>query len=214
MSNISVGRKRTIKGMTLLEVIIVLGIMGVIAAGVVVLAQRAIDSQNMTKLVQSLNTIQTAMVQSFRSKLSYPETTAETASQLESALVSMGRASAGDFLNPVTGEKLVVTSAGAGAAGNNKAFLIRVGGLSQDQCRAIVTGAADLFQFIQVGAAGAGQAADINVAAAAGGATGIGNIKTPSGTGTQFDVTNLTHISSLCGATASTGTFDVLFGSR
>ena len=54
------------QGMTLLEIIIALGIIGVVSAGVVLLAQRAIDSQNMTKAVQQLNSIQIAMTQTYR----------------------------------------------------------------------------------------------------------------------------------------------------
>ncbi|HGP5318343.1 TPA: toxin-coregulated pilus major pilin TcpA, partial [Vibrio cholerae O1] len=62
------------EGMTLLEVIIVLGIMGVVSAGVVTLAQRAIDSQNMTKAAQNLNSVQIAMTQTYRSLGNYPAT--------------------------------------------------------------------------------------------------------------------------------------------
>ncbi|EFR6322850.1 type II secretion system protein, partial [Salmonella enterica] len=39
------------RGMTLLEIIIVLGIIGTIAAGVVILAQRAFDSRAISDLV-------------------------------------------------------------------------------------------------------------------------------------------------------------------
>ncbi|WP_317629153.1 type II secretion system protein, partial [Salmonella enterica] len=46
------------RGMTLLEIIIVLGIIGTIAAGVVILAQRAYDAKAMTDLTTNINTNQ------------------------------------------------------------------------------------------------------------------------------------------------------------
>lgn len=80
------------EGMTLLEVIIVLGIMGVVSAGVVTLAQRAIDSQNMTKAAQNLNSVQIAMTQTYRSLGNYPATAnANAATQLANGLVSLVR---------------------------------------------------------------------------------------------------------------------------
>ncbi|CSC37968.1 toxin co-regulated pilin A [Vibrio cholerae] len=48
--------------------------MGVVSAGVVTLAQRAIDSQNMTKAAQNLNSVQIAMTQTYRSLGNYPAT--------------------------------------------------------------------------------------------------------------------------------------------
>ncbi|MGL5336419.1 MAG: type IV pilus major pilin [Enterovibrio sp.] len=200
-------------GMTLLEVIIVLGIMGVIAAGVVVLAQRAIDNQNISKLSQALNTIQTGLIQTYRGKASYPVVaTPDDIKQLRTALISMGRASESDFLNPFTGDPIdVVTTAVNGVA--NKAFGIRVSNLSQEQCRSVITTATDLFSFIQVVTPGSAIAPDQYVAAVAD--TGMNIIKSPTGTGQQFDVSNLEHITNLCGGAAGgTAFYDVYVGGR
>lgn len=49
------------RGMTLLEIIIVLGIIGTIAAGVVILAQRAFDTKALTDLTTNANSVRVAM---------------------------------------------------------------------------------------------------------------------------------------------------------
>ncbi|QGF30962.1 alkaline phosphatase [Vibrio cholerae O395] len=119
------------EGMTLLEVIIVLGIMGVVSAGVVTLAQRAIDSQNMTKAAQSLNSIQVALTQTYRGLGNYPATAdATAASKLTSGLVSLGKISSDEAKNPFIGTNMNIFSFPRNAAAN-KAFAISVDGLTQ-----------------------------------------------------------------------------------
>lgn len=212
-NKLQVTQKHKNKGMTLLEVIIVLGIMGVIAAGVVVLAQRAIDSQNITKLAQALNTIQTGMIQSFRGRSNYPVSKNDVQSEeLRRALISMGRASTSDFVNPFTGNPLDVFSVAANGQAN-KAFIIRAANLSQDQCRTLVTNVIDLFSFIYVDNLNGTVPADVHQEAKADQTLGV--LKSQTGTGQQFDMTNLTHIGQLCGGPAgNNGFYDVMMGSR
>lgn len=202
------------KGMTLLEVIIVLGIMGVIAAGVVVLAQRAIDNQNITKLNQALNTIQTAMISTYRSKRSYPEVLTDDARsiQLANGLVAMGKLTKEDLLNPFTGEALQIFTTSNNTM-PNRAFAIKVANLSQNQCTAIISGGSDLFGFIQVENAGGALVPDIYVDPNAALPTGV--IKSTKGGDNSFDVTNLEQITNLCGGVAGAGNFyDVFVGDR
>lgn len=201
-------------GMTLLEVIIVLGIMGVIAAGVVVLAQRAIDNQNVTKLSQALNTIQTAMVSTYRSKKSYPEVlTDEVKSEkLSNALISMGKLSNEDLINPFTGDRLSIYTAKNNNM-SNRAFIIKVSNLSKDQCTSIVSNSSDLFGFIQIENTGGALVQDIYVEPNAAQATGV--IKSPKGGANTFDVTNLDQITMLCGgAEGIDNYYDVFVGGK
>lgn len=202
------------RGMTLLEVIIVLGIMGVIAAGVVVLAQRAIDNQNTTKLNQALNTIQTAMVATYRSKKSYPAVLSDPvkSEQLSNGLVAMGKLTKEDLLNPFTGDALEIYTTQNNLL-PNRAFAIKIGDLSQTQCTSIISAGSDLFGFIQVENVGGALAPDVYVEPDATQLTGV--IKSTRGGVNSFDVTNLDQITSLCGGVAGASDYyDVFVGGR
>ncbi len=208
------------KGMTLLEVIIVLGIMGVIAAGVVVLAQRAIDNQNLMKLSNGLNSIQTAMVSTYRVKSSYPAITGDTESQqLKDALIAMGKLSKEDTVNSYSGDALNIFSAASNSKAN-KAFIIEVKGLTHQQCTAVVNNSVDLFPFIDVQKAsdgsggGSSRPSDIFTVAVA--TDGLGVLKSPAG-GDAYDVSNIEHITALCGgqsAEAKAAYYDVYVGGQ
>lgn len=202
------------KGMTLLEVIIVLGIMGVIAAGVVVLAQRAIDNQNITKLNQALNTIQTAMIATYRSKKSYPEVLTDPvkSEQLANGLIAMGKITKEDLINPFTGEALNIFTAKNNIM-KNKAFAIKVGNLTQSQCTSIVSSGSDLFGFIQVEYAGGALVDDFYVEPNA--TAPLGVIKSTKGGPNTFDLTNLEQIVNLCGGSAGAASYyDIFLGGR
>lgn len=202
------------RGMTLLEVIIVLGIMGVISAGVVILAQRAIDNQNVSKLSQALNTIQTAMVQTYRSKQSYPDVLQDAvkAKKLTDALVSMGRVTESDLINPFAGAPMLIFTAKDNKAAN-RGFAIKVSDLSKDQCTSLISNSADLFSFIEVQNRGTAMAADFYVDPDA--TKSVGVIKSTKGGAKTLDLTNLDHISALCGGPgAGDSYFDVFVGNR
>lgn len=202
------------KGVTLLEIIIVLGIMGVIAAGVVVLAQRAIDNQNTTSLSQQLNTIQTAMIQTFRGKGAYPESTdAASSLRLFNALINMGKLSEEDKLNPFSGTPLQILSIALNSV-PRKAFSIKVADLTQDQCASLITLSEPLMGFVFTATAGGAAPTDAWVDANA--AATLGMIKSLKPGGVQLDLTNLDQISALCGgeATGQNSNYDVYFGNR
>ncbi len=205
------------KGMTLLEVIIVLGIMGVIAAGVVVLAQRAIDSQNATKLANALNSAQTAMVSTYRSKKSYPSIGTDTASSenLKAGLLAMGKLSEEDLINPFNGEQLMIFTA-ANNTKPNRGFAIKVGGLTKDQCSTIISNSSDLFSFVQVSEANSNDlVSDLFIEP--NGAAPLGVIKSTKGGANSFDVTRIDHLTNLCGgssADAANKFYDVYVGGQ
>lgn len=205
------------KGMTLLEVIIVLGIMGVIAAGVVVLAQRAIDSQNATKLANGLNSTQTAMVSTYRSKKSYPEVGKVDANSenLKAGLIAMGKVSEEDLINPFNGESLMIYTA-MNNTKPNRGFAIKVGGLTKDQCSTIISNSSDLFAFVQVSEAGSNDlVADLFTDP--NGALPLGVIKSTKGGDNTFDVTRIDHLTNLCGGNspeAANKFYDVYVGGQ
>lgn len=199
------------EGMTLLEVIIVLGIMGVVSAGVVTLAQRAIDSQNMTKAAQSLNSIQVAMTQTYRALGNYPATAdAAAAAKLTTGLISLGKISADEAKNPFTGGNMNIFSFSRNAA-QNKAFAITVDGLTQAQCKTLITSVGDMFPYVAIKAGAAiafGDLTDFETTQADA-AAGAGVIKSIAPASNNLDLTNIIHVEELCKGAAP---FGVAFG--
>ncbi len=199
------------EGMTLLEVIIVLGIMGVVSAGVVTLAQRAIDSQNMTKAAQNLNSVQVALTQTYRGLGQYPATVDGTAAaKLTSGLVSLGKVSVDEAKNPFTGANMNIFSFERNGAAN-KAFAIAVDSLTQAQCKTLVTSVGEMFPYVVVKNAAAIAIDDLTDFETTPGTadTGIGVIKSIDPNGKNLNLTDITHVEKLC---TGTGTFSVAFG--
>lgn len=60
------------KGVTLLEIIIVLGIIGIIAAGVIILAQRAFKAQDISGIIDNTNSVRVAMSEAYKDQAEYP----------------------------------------------------------------------------------------------------------------------------------------------
>ncbi|EGR2475240.1 type IV pilus major pilin [Vibrio cholerae] len=200
------------EGMTLLEVIIVLGIMGVVSAGVVTLAQRAIDSQNMTKAAQSLNSIQVALTQTYRGLGKYPTAAAAgDAAKLTAGLVSLGKISSDEAKNPFTGSDMNIFSFPRNSAAD-KAFAISVEGLTQAQCKTLITSVGDMFPYIAVKAGATSLAvADLGdfETSPAKAADGVGVIKSIAPAGVNLNLTTITHVEKLCTGDAP---FIVAFG--
>lgn len=152
------------RGMTLLEIIIVLGIIGTIAAGVVILAQRAYDSKAMSDLTTNINTIRTAMKDAYGSTGIYPLPAGTATAQLndqtinEAAgqatpigkLIALGKLSRDEAKNNISNDFI---SAGAGnisANGVQKGYFIEINGLNQQQCRNILLQAGNSFDYVEV----------------------------------------------------------------
>ncbi|EOW9314926.1 TPA: type IV pilus major pilin [Vibrio cholerae] len=159
------------RGMTLLEVIIVLGIIGTIAAGVVVLAQRAFDSRTVSELVSNTNTVRVAVKDVYQREGVYPSVkTSETlaltnttitnsaqSSIITAALVQMGKTSIDEVRNPISNDFIAIggaiTSNGSKVA---KGYVMELNGLDQSQCRNIIGQVGNNWDFVAVGVAGAG----------------------------------------------------------
>jgi toxin co-regulated pilin len=159
------------RGMSLLEVIIVLGIVGTIAAGVVVLAQRAFSSQSITKLVSNTNSIRLAAQEAYRNTgypVASPTATVNmsptsilvnaNAKIMIASLVQLGKLSESEAKNGISGDYFhmggvrITTGPTAGLKG----FYLTINGLDQAQCRNIITQIGNQWDYVGVVAAAAG----------------------------------------------------------
>lgn len=161
------------RGMTLLEIIIVLGIIGTIAAGVVVLAQRAYDNKAMTDLVTNTNVVRTAIKETWGPTGVYPneqvtgtlaltEDTIKTVNGTDTpaiaTLVQLGKLSTSEARNNISSNFFNVGNAHVGAltggtggvAAANRAYFIEVNGLDQKQCRNIVLQVGNQWDYVQI----------------------------------------------------------------
>lgn len=175
------------RGMSLLEVIIVLGIIGTIAAGVVVLAQRAFDSRAVTDLVTNTNTVRVAMKDAYQRDGKYPayasplaltgddiKTTTDPIAAAQ--LVQLGKITPDEVRNNISGDFIgiggAITVAGAKIF---KGFALELNGLSQEQCRSILGQVGNNWEYVAVGAAGSGNytlpTAGVDMTAASNGTT-------------------------------------------
>ncbi len=159
------------RGMTLLEIIIVLGIIGTIAAGVVILAQRAFDSKAISDLVTNTNTVRTTIKETFGPSGIYPTTDdtgtlALTESTIKdpaqsavpiATLVQLGKISTNEAKNNISSNFFNIGSASIGTtAASNRAYFVEVNGLDQKQCRNILLQTGNQWDFVNIVVAGDG----------------------------------------------------------
>lgn len=151
------------RGMTLLEIIIVLGIIGTIAAGVVILAQRAYDNKAMSDMTNNINTIRTAMKEAYGPTGIYPvptgtatvalndQTITEAAGQatVVGKLVALGKLSRDEAKNNISGDFISLGAGNVSTNGVQKGFFIEINGLNQQQCRSILLQAGNSFDYVQ-----------------------------------------------------------------
>ncbi|EFF0732774.1 TPA: type IV pilus major pilin [Escherichia coli] len=157
------------RGMSLLEVIIVLGIIGTIAAGVVVLAQRAFDSRTVTELVSNTNTVRVAMKDAYQRDGEYPAYSSPldlTADNIKKGnapiaqLVRLGKLTADEGRNNISGDFMGIGGARTSTADVLKGFAIELNGLSQEQCRSILGQVGNNWEYVEVGTSPSGSYSD------------------------------------------------------
>lgn len=154
------------RGMTLLEIIIVLGIIGVIAAGVVILAQRAFDTKALSDLANNANSVRVAIKDAYGPSGEYPtEDATKTAALLNVSdllksndtpvgkLVALGKISPDEALNGISGNYIDI---GPGEIGTkpNAGYFIQLNGLSQQQCRGLLNTMGNQWDYVEVPTAG------------------------------------------------------------
>ncbi|WP_272517459.1 MULTISPECIES: type IV pilus major pilin [unclassified Providencia] len=148
------------QGMTLLEIIIVLGIIGVIAAGVVILAQRAYDSKAMTDLANNANTIRVAMKDAYGQTGQYPlrnaDVTAMTPANYKThtlspigKLLALGKVSVDEAQNNISSDFIDIGALTIGAKAQ-AGYYIQLNGLNQEQCRGLVNQMANNWDYVEV----------------------------------------------------------------
>lgn len=172
------------KGVTLLEIIIVLGIIGIIAAGVVILAQRAFAAQDMTDVVDNTNTIRVSMTEVYRDANGYPGSTTlagVSKAQLDAdkiaptpsypgpilTMLKMGKLTTSEAFNNFSNEPFEIGPASIGATADRpKGFYISVNGLSQEECRNLISQTGSEWDYVQTAVVAAGADSDYLVAPA------------------------------------------------
>ncbi|HGS4569404.1 pilus assembly protein [Vibrio cholerae] len=213
------------RGMTLLEVIIVLGIIGTIAAGVVVLAQRAFDSRTVSEVVQNTNTIRVAIKDAYASTGSYPDakttevlglnndTIKTTDAGATSALVRLGKVSIDEMRNKISGDFYAIGAASTVAGGdggrtaNKKGYVVEINGLTSEQCRNIITQIGNNWDYVQVANSAAG-AYSIGAVTDMTGATSVDKLRTLT------DAKTITPGSTVATCTNTGASNSIILGSR
>lgn len=163
------------RGVTLLEIIIVLGIIGVIAAGVVILAQRAFTAQDLSDIQNNANSIRTSMNEAFKDEGSYPENkdgivgltkSSISASKLDTpivTLVKLGKISPDESFNGMSNDAFQIESVKLdGNSSSNKGFLLVVNGLEKEECRNLISEMGNQWDYVEtISGANAGKNATV-----------------------------------------------------
>lgn len=151
------------RGVTLLEIIIVLGIIGVIAAGVVILAQRAFTAQDLSDIQNNANSIRTSMVEAFKDEGSYPESativgmtksniatnTATPAAPIVT-LVKLGKISAAESFNGMSNDAFQIGNAKIDTSSTEmKGFVVLVNGLETEECRNLISEMGNQWDYVE-----------------------------------------------------------------
>ncbi len=149
------------RGVTLLEIIIVLGIIGIIAAGVVILANRAFTAQDLSDIQDNLTSVRTAMTETYKDEGVYPDgspvaglTKSTIAKSSKTApivtLVRLGKISPDEAFNGVSNDAFYISSGAtdASSAGTGKGFTITVNGLDPEDCRNLISQSGNQWDYV------------------------------------------------------------------
>lgn len=150
------------RGVTLLEIIIVLGIIGVIAAGVVILAQRAFTAQDLSDIQNNANSIRTSMTEAFKDEGSYPTDTGGVSGLTKSTiasssldtpivtLVKLGKISPDESFNGISNDAFQLTGAPLDSSSSDKkGFVMLVNGLEKEECRNLISEMGNQWDYVE-----------------------------------------------------------------
>lgn len=161
------------RGMSLLEVIIVLGIIGTMAAAVVILAQRAFSSQDITDLVDNTNSVRVAAGNAYHDSGIYPATAGSALAltpatipttkgedaPMAATLVQLGQLSISEIKNGISGDYFTMqgVKVTSDAEDNStKGFVLDVNGLDAGECRSLLLQVGNQWDYVEVSTAAAG----------------------------------------------------------
>ena len=158
------------RGVTLLEIIIVLGIIGVIAAGVVILAQRAFTAQDITDTINNTNSVRTAMEEAYKDAGQYPAdndpysltktnitATPSSTSPAIQMLVALGKVSADEAFNSFSNDAFQIGGIQTSSSSSgNKGFYLMINGLDSETCRNYISQIGAKWEYVEVMAGQAG----------------------------------------------------------
>ncbi|MDH1126959.1 type IV pilus major pilin [Enterobacter sp. GD03975] len=163
------------RGVTLLEIIIVLGIIGVIAAGVVILAQRAFTAQDLSDIQTNANSIRTSMVEAFKDEGNYPASdtivgltkTSITDPKTTSlapivTLVKLGKISPEESFNGISNDAFQIGNAVVdNTSSANRGFVLMVNGLETEECRNLISEMGNQWDYVEAVNTGANAGKDV-----------------------------------------------------
>jgi toxin co-regulated pilin len=144
------------RGIALLELIIAIGILGVLSAGIVVLSSRTFASMNLKETVDRTSQLRVGIIETFRTAGSY-----NAIGTTEAALLATGAVRADQLKNPLGGGNLQVRSVTLNGKPDG-GFVIAVGGFDADQCVKFVTQIGTSYVDMRVLAGGSAVPATIN----------------------------------------------------
>lgn len=193
-------RRRKFKGknsgFALMEIMIAIGIIGAITAGVVTLASKAMNEFMLSKLTTNVTTVMIALQNTFQGQFIL---TSDTSDDIKSTLVEYGAVSVSDFENSLGGE-MTLSFASVGGK-NNRGALVSIDGVSVSDCQKLGKNLFDGVEFIQVASAAPTELVDASAAPTS------GYLKTVNGK-QEFSIDN---VSTVC---ASVETSMMHFGVR
>ncbi|CAH8216406.1 prepilin-type N-terminal cleavage/methylation domain-containing protein [Vibrio aestuarianus] len=127
---------KKIRGLALLEILIAIGILGIISAGVATLASRTFEEQNASLINKSVTDLSLSLKKAFSRVGRYSGSQADFGELIAAGAISENSAT-NPIINAYYGYTTIPKYSGA-ASGS--AFVITISGLSNTLCKKIVTG--------------------------------------------------------------------------
>ena len=127
-------------GLALLEILIAIGILGIIAAGVALLATRTFAAQKIGKLEDNVLDTGLTIVKTFSPRLTSDGYGTDETKDLVGSIVAGGIIDEQTAKNQITGVRLKGYGAASEAGGARDTVAMVISGLNRDECVKVITG--------------------------------------------------------------------------